>query len=369
VALDRPGGEDAGHRSRKLGVLLVPMIMLAACTAAEPEPPAPVVTTQEFEQRLDEHLTRFASQVLEPDVQVSAPAHSRTAGCARGPSWGVVPRSETTVTAGDQAEKLLDDLQTWMLDNGFDGLFDADDNEWRAKRGGVFRELTGTSADGTQVIVRLPRDSPQFTITVTGPCTWPPDRDGGPSPSGRLAPLPAPSAPRSTVGSHYRDPKPCLSPKLYVFNGSAPAFTGPGPHPMVLADYTGTKEFDDPTFLYSEPYLPFGWEPDDQHQAQLLVCVHVTTTRAVWRKITCNYTNMPDLGSAPYEFDLLESIYRVTVREARSGRVVSETSIPGTVGDETSCPNRMDNYLRPLALRLDGKMLEQYLRPLYESAR
>lgn len=84
-------------------------MLTAACTTAQPAPPPPpdpVVATQEFQQRLDEHLSRFASLVLQPEAQVSVPARTQSVGCAGGPSWGVVPRSEITVTAGDRADKL-----------------------------------------------------------------------------------------------------------------------------------------------------------------------------------------------------------------------------------------------------------------------
>ncbi|WP_020672488.1 hypothetical protein [Amycolatopsis nigrescens] len=348
----------------------MPVIVLAACTVAEPEPPSPAVTTHEFEQRLDEYLNRFASHVLAPDAQISVPAHTRTAGCADGPSWGVVPRSETTVTAGDQAEKLFEDLQPWLQRNEFDGLYDGE-TRWQTGQSGEFRELAGTNADGTKVLVRLTRNNPQFAITVTGPCTWPPDRDGGPPTSGRLAPLPAPSAPVSTIASgSYVPPETCRSPNLHVFNSDAPAFTGPGPHPMVLADYAGIKDAEPPTFLYGKFRLPYDWEPEDEHQAQLVVCVRATITRDTGRKVTRNYTfDIVRGGSGlPYEFDVFDSVYLVTVREARTGRVVGESSIPGTVSDENSTPSDMQDYLRPVAVGLDNKSLERFLRPFHESA-
>jgi hypothetical protein len=326
------------------------------------------VSTLEFEHRLDEHLSRFVS-LLQPDAQVSAAAHSRAQGCDGGPSWAVVPRAEVTVNAGAQAEKLFDDLQDWMGRNGFDGLYD--DDSWRTANPTDFREVKGTHTDGTQVLEHLNRDAPQFTVTVTGPCTWPPDRSGGPAP-GRLAPLPAPSKPTSSIGpTSDVDPETCLSPKLYVYNTTAHAFAGPGPHPMVMSVYTGIKKYDSPTFLYDDLYLPYGWEPDDEHQAQLVVCVHVNTTRDTGRKVSCNYTaDVLGRGSGvPYDFEIFDSTYHVTVRDARSGAVVGDFSIPGTLDDEKSCPYRMQNYLEPLARGLDDNALEQALRPLYESTR
>lgn len=42
-----------------------------------------------------------------------------------------------------------------------------------------------------------------------------------------------------------------LSPKLYVYNTSAPVFTGC--RPMVMAVYPGSKQYDSATFLCSDP--------------------------------------------------------------------------------------------------------------------
>jgi hypothetical protein len=218
-------------RRALLGTLLTPAVLASACTSdGPPEPPAPAVSTVEFEHRLDEHLSRFAS-LLQPDATVSATAHSRLQGCTGGPPWAVVPRAEVTVQAGDQVAQLFENLQDWMSRNGFDGLYDNGNlypgNDW---------EVKGRHADGTQVVEHLNDGASQFTVTVTGACTWPPDRSGAPA-SGRLAPLPKPSKPVSTLSTGFTggtaDSKVCLSPILYVFNDSAPDFVGHGPHPMV----------------------------------------------------------------------------------------------------------------------------------------
>lgn len=356
-------------RRALLGTLLTPALLASACSSDDqPELPPPTVGTADFEHRLDEHLSRFAS-LLQPDAQVSAPAHSRAEGCDGGPSWAVVPQAEVTVNAGAQAEKLFDDLQDWMSRNGFDGLYE--DDGWQTGNPAGFREAKGTHTDGTQVLEHLDRDAPQFTVTVTGPCTWPPGRPGGPAP-GRLAPLPAPSEPTSSIGpTSSVDSETCLSPKLYVYNTSAPAFAGPGPHPMVMSVYTGIKEHDSPTFVYDNLYLPDGWDPDDEQQAQLVVCVHVNTTSDTGRKVSCNYTTDPlgRGGGVPYDFEVFESTYHVTVRDARSGAVVGDFSLPGKLDDAKSCPYQLQNNLAPLARGLDDNAFERALRPLYESAR
>jgi hypothetical protein len=345
--------------------MLTPAILASACTSdGPPEPPAPEVSTVEFEQRLDEHLSRFAS-FLQPDVRVSAPIRSRAQGCAGAPSWAVVPRAEVTVQAGGQAGQLFENLQDWIGRNGFDGpdLYPGND-----------RDVQGRHTDGTQVVVHRDDGAPQFTVTVTGPCTWPPDRAGAPA-SGQLAALPKPAKPVSildSVRSDIRvDPRVCLSPKVYVYNDSAPAFTGRGPHPMVMSVSGGEQKF-----LHSELYLPGGWEPEDKHKAQLVVCVQVTTIGKAGRKVSCNYTDLslPSLGplgddGSPFNFQIFKSTYQFTVRTARNGAVVKTFTLPGTVSDEDSCPFRMEGYLKPLARGLDDKALERALRSLHQSPR
>ncbi|GAA3737252.1 hypothetical protein GCM10022225_20080 [Plantactinospora mayteni] len=350
------------------GVLLV----LTGCTdETGPEPPAPVVTAEEFEQRLTEHLSRAVSGALEPEAQATPPSHSRTVGCADlpegGPTWGVRPRAELAVSAGEKAEKYLDDVEMWMLREGFA----EHDKRWRVGTPADVREVTATHEDGTQLLMEMARDSGRFTVAVTGPCTWPPDRPGGPPASGRLPPLAPPSGPTQTRNEDSADP--CRSPKLYVYNLTSRPFAGRGPHLMALVGYPDEREME-----YAEVLLPREWEPRyepgtsdrDLDQVQLFVCVRVTATKDSRKDVTCNYASEQAApgGGRPFTFDLFESVYHVTVREARSGRMVSEFIVPGRQGAEDSCPYRM-NYNRKLARGIDEAAFQKRLRPLAEARR
>lgn len=167
------------------------------------------MTTAEVEQRLQDHLTRLVAGVFEAGVTAPAPVLTRMPGCGEtGPSWGVTPRAELTVTAGDKAEKYFDDATWWLSHSGFS----------------VERP---TGDDGMLLTSEHDRNSPSFKITLTGPCTWPPERPDGPPASGRLAPLPPPA--RQTTGRALVGADVCGSPKLFVFNVDADPYAGAGP--------------------------------------------------------------------------------------------------------------------------------------------
>ncbi|MDW5325491.1 hypothetical protein [Plantactinospora sp. KLBMP9567] len=357
---------------RRLGVTVCGVLVLAGCTEETgPEPPAPKVTAQEVEQRLTEHLSRAVNGALEPEAQATAPTRSRTVGCGDlpggGPTWGVRPRAELTVSAGERAGKYLDDVDTWMIREGFGERT----KRWRVDTPADVQEITGEHDDGTELLMEMARDSGKFTVGLTGPCTWPPDRPGGPPSSGQLPPLPAPSGPTSTRSEDSVDP--CRSPKLYVYNLTSRPFAGRGPHLMAMVGYSDEKEME-----YAEILLPRAWEPRYEpgtsernlDQVQLLVCVRVAATRDSRQDVTCNYASEQALlgGGRPFTFDLFESVYRVTVREARSGKVVSEFTVPGRQGAEDSCPFRM-NYNRKLARGIDETAFQRKLRPLVEARR
>ncbi|MEN3611199.1 hypothetical protein AAH979_16765 [Plantactinospora sp. ZYX-F-223] len=348
------------------------MLVLTGCTSETgPEPPAPKVTTQEFEQRLTEHLSRALAGALEPDAQATPPSHSRSAGCADlpegGPTWGVRPRAELTVSAGEKAGKYFDDLDTWLIREGFA------EHTKRLRTGTPtdVREVIAEHEDGTELLMEMALESGGLTVGLTGPCTWPPDRPGGPPSSGQLPPLPAPSGPTQTRSEDSADP--CRSPKLYVYNLTSQPFAGRGPHLMMLVRYSDEREME-----YAEILLPDAWEPRYEagtskrnlDQVQLLVCVRVAATRDSRKDVTCNYASESALlaRGSPFTFDLFESVYHVTVREARSGRMVSEFTVPGRQGAEDSCPFRM-NYNRKLARGIDETAFERRLRPLVEARR
>jgi hypothetical protein len=248
--------------------------------------------------------------------------------------------------------------------NGFEGLYNGGNlypgNDW---------EVTGRHTDGTQVVVHRNDGAAQFTLTVAGPCTWPPDRAGAPA-SGQLAALPKLTKPVSSLSTSMGDvhvnPNVCRSPKVFVYNDSAPAFAGRGPHPMVLS-----VSGDEQKFLYSELYLPSRWEPEDKHKAQLVVCVQVSTIGKTGRKMSCKYTDPALLGfggdGSALDFRIFKSTYRFTVRSARNGAAIRTFTLPGTSSNEDSCPFWLDNYMKPLARGLEDTALERALRSLYQS--
>lgn len=363
------------QRTRRLGMAFFCALLLAACTDTGPEEegPLPAVTTQEFEQRLTLHLSRFVTEVLESDAHASKPKTSRTAGCADlpdgGPTWGVVPQAEITVSAGEKGRKYLDDMQYWMFRNEFQEDGAAGDSVTSMGP----NDFTGVHKDGTQVHMDWLDGGPEsFTITLAGPCTWPSDRPGGP-PSGRLPSLPPPSGPQSVTV----DVDACRSPKINIYDDEARPFAGRGPHPMALVDYSDEEDVEYDTF-----FLPDGWEPDDilhsgnpgRKKVQLLVCVRMEAgagaTGRTGGKVTCSYTTTlwGTGGGVPHTFDLLESVYHVEVREALTGKKVAEFDIPGTQGGKKNCP--YDSELsKNLALGVDEAALQRKLRPLFQSPR
>jgi hypothetical protein len=343
------------------------VLVLAGCTdEARPEPPAPVVTTQEFEQRLTEYLSRTVTGALEPEAQASPPSHSRHVGCAElpggGPTWGVQPRAEMTVSAGEKSEKYFEDVDTWLLREGFaenwvrPGI-DTSADVWRA----------GMHENGTRMIMEMARGSGRFTVAFIGPCTWPSDRPGGPPSTGQLPPLPPPPGPVGTRDVIITSP--CRSPKLFVYNRTSPPFAGRGPHHMAMVEYS-----DEESLKYDVILPPDGFgirsgqaaDLNSHDRVQLLVCVRVAVTRDSGQDVTCNYANEQDLWSEgdPFTFDLFESVYHVTVREARSGRVISEFTVPGRQGAKDSCPYRMTGDDRKLARGIDEAAFHRRLRPL-----
>lgn len=371
---DKTAAATTRRWARRFGLALCGMLLLTACTDAgsEEQVSQPVVGEREFDQRLTEHLSRFVSEVLDSDAHASEPKVSRSVGCEdlpangpenvsdRGPDWGVVPRAKITVSAGKNAMKYLDDLQYWMLD-----IFDDVEEGWSTTRKNV-HTVTGAYKDGTQVLMELPGGGSNLTITVTGPCTWPSDRPGGPS-SGRLAPLPPPPGPDTGLGDDA-----CRSPKIKVYDIQARPFAGRGPHLMALVDYS-----DEESVEYTEFFLPDGWEPkvdvvhpddSDRKKVQLLVCVRMDAGRDTGRNVTCYYSTSPMIDGSPHTFDVLEGTYHVVVREARTGKKVKEFTVPGTQGDEDSCPYET-GYERKIARGIDEKELHRELRPLLTSPR
>ncbi|UJW28517.1 hypothetical protein L3Q67_24915 [Saccharothrix sp. AJ9571] len=301
-------------------------------------------------QRLDEYLTRMAGETLDTDAQAAPITLTQATGCTgldvSGPSWGVVPQAERVITAGANTGKYVDDLGAWLL------------NDWFSQ---------GVGRDGVQVTVRWHRDEPQLTITATGPCSWPADRDGGP-PGGRLPPLPPPEGP--TAVAFPGDSALCTSPKRKVLDPDAPAFAGPGPHPVAMLTYAEEKDFNHGQVSIAADWAPLTGTPKHAN-AQLAVCVRVQPTTDTGTDVACDYKDPADPAGygTPFEFDLFETTYHVTVRQARDGALVEAFTLPGTRGGESQCPSQFLGYHRKLALGLDFAVLKDKLRPLAESPR
>ncbi|QWF80708.1 hypothetical protein HUW46_04132 [Amycolatopsis sp. CA-230715] len=313
-------------------------------------------------QRLAEHLRRFGHAVFEPEARVTPPIATTAVGCPGGPSWGVVPRAESTVNSAVPPKKQLQDLVNWLLRNDFEQDVDV------SSKVPPDIDRTLVHPDGTRLHLAVPNGQPPLTLTVTGPCSWPSDRPGGPPPGG-LKPLRGESGPMTAGGNEV-----CSSPRNYVYNRDAPPFTGTGPHPITLVDLdraigsTGTSGPKQAGY----PLLP-GWEPRragssdvDTTKVQLIACVHAEEAPGGSKKVTCRF------DEGPLTFDLVESTYRVTVREARTGNQLADLTLRGTQGDKQSCPTAVTYYkdITPRLLRgIDIAGFRDPLRPLVEGSR
>lgn len=335
--------------------------VLAGCGDSAPEqpearPPEPTVGVADFEQRLIEHVRRFGDAVFEPEADVAPPTVTTTAGCPGGPAWGVVPHAESTVKAAAPPRKQLQDLVNWLLRNDFDQDIDT--------KSTVPPDVDRTLVhpDGTRLHLTVPQGEPPLTMALTGPCSWPADRPGGPAPGG-LKPLRAPSGPMS-AGPHEM----CSSPRNYVYNRDAPAFAGPGPHPIALIDLDDKDGPEKPGY----PLLP-GWEPRrpgkpdiETAKVQLIACVHSKELLEGAQEVTCRF------DEGPLTFTLLEATYQVTVREARTGSEVAAVTLRGTQTGAQSCPAAViyRKGVTPRLLRgVDVAGFRGMLRPLIEGSR
>jgi hypothetical protein len=337
-------------------------LTLTGCDGAPAsQPPAsrgrlPTVGTAEFEQRLTDHIHQFDTAVYAPEDKVAPPSVTTTAGCPGVPSRGVTPRAETTVSGPDEPSKQLQDLADWLLRNDFENDTSTPTDKPPTE------ERTYTHPDGTHLRVDIPPVTPQLTMVLTGPCTWPATRPGAPPP-GRLTPLPAPSGPMSADGNDD-----CDSPRDYVYNTAAPPYAGPGPHPVALIDLdrdagsAGGSGPEHPAY----PLLP-GWTDSNTNEVQLIVCAAAEQTPGGQdQQVTCQY------DEGPVTFDVLDATYRITVLEAGTGAKVAAFTLHGTESPKQSCPAAVSVYdnVAPTLLRgIDVAGFQNDLRPLIENAR
>jgi hypothetical protein len=362
-------------RAAAAGLAALCLLTSAACAPDDPDAhrPPPTVTAGEVEQRLKDHFSRLVTAAFDAGVTARPPVLTRTPGCGEaGPSWGVTPRAELTVTTANLVDgaRYYSDATSWLQRGDFPVDREASDFG-----------MTSTRADGVRLHGERSWDTAGFTLVLTGPCAWPPDRSGGPAPAGRLAPLPPPPGP--ATASIFTGFEACGSPKAYVFNVDADPYAGPGPHPITALTLSAEDTVFGrraPTFLYEKFALPDDWGDQDTtleknrtKATQLVACVRVETREDTGRDVTCQYRTDEALafggGGSPYTFDVFTSVYLITMREARTGKEVGEITIPGTLSDEDSCPSRMTDYARPLALGLDEARFERELRPYRENPR
>jgi hypothetical protein len=350
------------------GMSLLCVTALAACTS-EPDDhrPLPTVSTGEVENRLQEHLARLVATVFDGEVTVPGPTLTRTPGCGdAGPDWAVTPRAKLTVSAGDRdrADRYFDNSKTWLSRSGFNEKL-GDTGNWASP----VETYEVKSTDGMLAHTELDRNGNQINIMLTGPCTWPADHPDGPPASGRLQPLPPPGT--KTKATTAIDNEVCGSPRLYVLDPAADPYAGAGPHPITVLNY-GPAEF-----TYERVATPAGWlagaTPTPANASpQLVACARVEITSDTGRDVTCLYRDEsipPEQGGSPNSFDVFNSLYHITMREARTGTKVGEFTIPGNRPDTESCPYRMVNHHRSLATGIDNNQLARQLRQFYDAPR
>ncbi|MEW2355697.1 hypothetical protein [Spirillospora sp. NPDC029432] len=110
---------------------------------------------------------------------------------------------------------------------------------------------------------------------------------------------------------------------------------------------------DDPSVLTRDDRLA---------EVQLLACIKAAKGSGPIGKVKCAFTDPPGVT---HTFPLYEGDYKVTVREARTGRVVRTLTIPGTLNGTDNCPVTATDTGHTVLLRaLDWAVVSDRLRPL-----
>lgn len=153
-----------------------------------------------------------------------------------------------------------------------------------------------------------------------------------------------------------------------------PAYEGPGPHLIAPVDIRShlpesvavgiiPTDLDDPGYTWyfgGDESVLTNPMTDKDAQVQLLACIEPTKGDGPIGKVECHFDNV---GFHP--FPLYEADYEVTVREARTGRVVHTLSVPGTVKGRDNCPTHATETGDTVLLRaLSRDRLVEALRPL-----
>lgn len=202
-------------------------------------------------------------------------------------------------------------------------------------------------------------------------------------------PVPTPSAPAPTrvvsttpppVDAKY-DFQACSDPDKYVMSAAAPAYAGPGPHPIAVANTDDTVGSRRPGISIPVVFSPRdAWEPTvkgpegsprpDTSRVQLLVCVKAVDlptapfggTDIEGPKMTCRFDDYPSK-----EFTIVGSSYSVIVREARSGRQVGTFTVPADTARQPDCPSLVNTRVRLRFREIDARAFEAALRPYVEN--
>jgi hypothetical protein len=156
----------------------------------------------------------------------------------------------------------------------------------------------------------------------------------------------------------------CEQPKSQVYNPTSAPYAGPGPHYIDVYEVPLTNRRMQHSLIVAgaTKLLPSGSTLDFDHNLiQLFACV-VPVLGKRSGKVTCRF----DQGVAKSRtWPLYEASYRVTVREARTGREIKVVTLPGTESPEESCPGfATDDPGTVVARSLTGDVLDNALRPL-----
>lgn len=174
-------------------------------------------------------------------------------------------------------------------------------------------------------------------------------------------PTPVPTGSRDPVAE---DAATCTSPRGVPWSRTNPPYAGPGPHYMTTVVPVKYLHDDLAADIDVLPAEMWGG-PDGVAGYQLIACVLPAGTKRQAGTLTCHFT----VGTPTFKtFPLYEGDYRVTVHEARTGRMIATLTVPGTKASRDSCPSFVVDTGHTVVLRgLDGKVLGRALRPLFSN--
>lgn len=308
----------------------------------------------EIERRFTAYAQRIKLEVLPAgsELEVDEPFDAPPPLPCDDVTWAVRPTVRYWVLHGQDNAAVSAGIEKWLSEHGFVATAGAD--PWEA-----------TAPDG--VTARLTMETVvSFTklhLEFRGPCVWPANRPGGPSTTA----LPSMATPTGPVQAS--DPKvACSQPGTYVYNTASPPYAGPGPHlAAIVTPLSNTDGYGRSTHL-SGVFLPTEWtawvgSEVDRARIQLVVCV-TGLPGVTAGEVTCQFRE------GPGTFTLHEAVYSVRVLEAATGREVSTFTVPGTQGNEESCPSAvLYNHGDALLRGIDVDAFHGALRPLVEQPR